>query len=169
MYEVISGRPSGYALRSTRYYWVYIYAKPINRHGMTCSYHALIRFFGDEQSVKLTKRWRLFRLAIKHKFVVFSHNELDRMFCEVDQGQWKPCNTSLFGVLCSCNHWCLYSYYVGRARVLFLFIAWPFKHYCFIRRVRVLLFCMLSQSLFLCSSADFFKFPYADLFIVYLP
>ena len=105
-----------------------------------------------------------FVLAIKHEFVAFSDDKLDRKFCKVDQGQWKPGNTSLFiAMLCSWNHWCLYSLLCGssQGRVL-RSLPDLFIHYCFIRRARVLLFCMLSQSLFLRSLPDSFGFPYAN-------
>ena len=42
------------------------------------------------------KRGSYFVLAIKHEFVTILDDELDRMFCDVDQGQWRPGSTSLF-------------------------------------------------------------------------
>ena len=85
---------------------------------MTCLYHVLIRIRGDDEERNQWNVGGCFILAIKHELVAFSHDELDRMVCKVDQGQWKPGNMSLFGVLCSWNHCCLYHYYVGSARVL---------------------------------------------------
>ena len=43
-----------------------------------------------------------FILAIRHEFVSILDDELDRMFCEVNLGQWKPGNKSLLiTALCS--------------------------------------------------------------------
>ena len=104
-----------------------------------------------------------FVLAIKHEFVAFVHDKLDWIFCELDQGQWKPGNTSLYGTLCSWNHWCIYRYYVGRAMVL------SFVHHLTILDITVSYVKPVScssvrwaKSLFLHSSHDSFGFPYAN-------
>ena len=118
----------------------------------------LIRFSGEERN-----QWSVGGcsvLAIKHELVAFSHDELDCMFCEVNQGQWKSGNTSLFSTLCSWNHCCLYRYYVGRARVL------SFVHRLTFMDITVLYVepgsCsfVCRAKVFLYSLLDCFRFPY---------